>query len=161
MKTKIMGVATIVLVLGFAGLAEATIVDVCAATNKQVYTLGEEVVVFVIAYNPNPEPVTLGFPTTLQASYLMDSTYDWTEGKGFLTIPSGCRIDPYSSYTWNLIHGLKELERYPLSVGTHTMTGYVVGYGQSAPVEFEVVPEPSMLLLLVIGLVAVRVRRRR
>ncbi len=80
MKTKIMGIITVVLVLGFAGTAEATIVDVSVATNKLVYELGEDVVVFVIAYNPNPEPITLtgGF---YFASYKMDGVYDWAEGR--------------------------------------------------------------------------------
>lgn len=161
MKTKIIATITTVLVLGFAGVAEATIVDVCTATNKPVYALGEEVVVFVIAYNPNPDPVTLNFPDCLQRSYLMDGVYDWTEGKGWCLVPSSIKIPAYDSYTWNLKHGLKELEYYPLVVGTHTVIGYVVGYGQSAPVEFEVIPEPSTILLIVIGFVAVRVRNQK
>jgi hypothetical protein len=149
----------VVLVLGFAGMARATIVDICAATNKPVYDLGEEVVVFVIAYNPNPEPVTLGFVSTLQASYLMDGVFDWSEDKAFAQIPTGARIKPYDSCTWNLSHDSHAMMIYPLDVGFHTVVGEVVGYGQSAPVEFEVVPEPSTLLLFAIGLIGTRRRR--
>jgi len=40
------------------------------------------------------------------ASYLMDSTYDWTEYRVFSQIPSGLSIDPYDSRTFERAHGL-------------------------------------------------------
>jgi hypothetical protein len=161
MKTKIMGVITVVLVLGFGEIAKATIVDISTATNKPVYELGEDVTVFVIAYNPNPDPVTLYFPTSLQASYIMDDVFDlrtiiaWTPESTELGIPA------YDSYTWNLHHRFYAMEAYPLSIGNHIVEGYVVGYGKSVPVEFEVVPEPSICLFFVIGFVAVQARYYR
>jgi hypothetical protein len=159
MKTKMIRIILVVVVLGFAGIAKATIVDICLATNKPVYDLGEEVVVFVIAYNPNPEPVTLSFSSTLVATYLIDSVFNWSEHRQFAQIPTGARIEPYDSCTWNLSHDSRAMMIYPLDVGFHTVVGEVVGYGQSAPVEFEVVPEPSTLLLFAIGLIETRRRR--
>jgi hypothetical protein len=139
--------------------AQATLVDISATTNKPVYMLGEEVVVFVIAYNPNPEPITLGFTSSLVASYLMDGVFDWSEGKVFGQIPTGVRIEPYDSYTWNLSHDSHAMMIYPLGIGTHTVIGEVVGYGQSAPGEFEVIPEPATLLLFALGLIGIPRKR--
>ncbi|MHC4643156.1 MAG: hypothetical protein ACYS32_16050, partial [Planctomycetota bacterium] len=129
MKTKII---TIMILLCIAGIAEATIVDITVATDKESYLLGEEVIVSVIAYNPNPEPVTLGFPTSLQVSYLMDGVFNWSEHVQFTPSPTGRIIEPYDSYTWNLSHDSHAMTIYPLDVGTHTVVGEVVGYGQSA-----------------------------
>jgi len=160
MKAKIIGLISVVVILGFAMMARAAIVDVSTATNKVTYFLGEEVTVFVIAYNPNPEPVTLGFPTTLQASYLMDDVFNWSEHRQFVQIPTGARIEPYDSCTWNLSHDSHAMMIYPLDVGFHSVVGEVVGYGHSAPVEFEVIPEPMSVLLLGIGIVGVRAKHR-
>jgi hypothetical protein len=167
MKTKIVGIVTaaMVLILGFAGMAKATIVDVSVATNKPVYELGEDVVVFVIAYNPNPEPITLtgGFYFT---SYIMDGVYDWAEGRSAPQVIVHVTINPRDSVTWDLTHGSYEMQEYPLTVGMHTVVGEVlavelIGDGKSTPVEFEVIPEPSTILLIVIGFVAVRTRNHR
>jgi hypothetical protein len=156
MKTKVIGVVTIVLVLGFAGMAEATIVDISAATNKPVYALGEDVVVFVIAYNPNPYPVTLNFGDALQVSYLMDSVFDLSTIMGWVPEPTWRIIPAYDSYTWNLFHDSYAIEAYPLAAGTHTVVGEVfawelIGDGKSTPVQFEVIPEPATFALLSIG----------
>jgi LEA14-like dessication related protein len=162
MKTKIIGIITMGLVLlGFTGMVKAVIIDVSVATNKPVYELGEEVVVFVIAYNPNPEPVTLTFPTSMQASYLMDNIYNWKEHHGAWQMVTEQRIEAFSSHTWTLVHGTDEMETYLPMFGTHTIAGEVLRYGQSVSVEFQVVPEPSTLLLLVVGFFAVRTRNHR
>jgi len=160
MKMKVMRTITVALVLGLTGMARGTIVDICAATNKPVYELGEEVVVFVIAYNPNPEPVTLTFGSALQRSYLMDGIYDWRTGHGWTLYPTQRTIDPYDSHTWQLTHGTYEMTIYPLGVGAHTVIGEVVGYGYSTPAEFDVIPEPATILLLAVGAVLLRPRDR-
>ena len=160
MKTRILGIIAAALVLGFVGMAKATIVDVSVATDKASYSLGEEVVVSVTAYNPNPEPVTLGFPTSLQVSYLMDGVFNLSDHMVFTPIPTGRIIQPYDSYSWNLSHDSHAMTIYPLDVGTHTVVGEVVGYGQSAPLQFEVIPEPSSISLLAIGIVGVRAKHR-
>jgi len=157
---RLITIIAVVILSSFDGMAEATVVDVSTATNKVTYLLGEEVTVFVIAYNPNPELVTLSFPSALQASYLMNDVYDWSEGRQFAQVPTGVRIEAYGSYTWELTHGPDDMTVCPLDVGTHTVVGEVVGYGQSAPVQFEVIPEPMSVLLLAIGIVGVLAKHR-
>ena len=116
------------------------LIEVSTTTDKSTYLLGEEVTVFVTAYNPNPEPVTLtgGF---YFASYIMDGVYDWVEGRFAPAVILYLTIKPYDSFTWDITHGSYEMQEYPLAIGTHTVVGEVLGYGESAPVEFEVVAE--------------------
>ena len=139
------------LIFVLCGMTEATAVNISTITDKESYLLGEEVVVSIIAYNPEPNPVTLSFGSSLQASYLMDDVYDWSNGKIFLQALSQRTIDPCGSYTWNLIHGHYEMESYPLDVGTHAIVGEVVGYGYSSKVQLEVIPEPATIILLGLG----------
>jgi len=146
----------VMLVLWTAQLAKATVVDICTATNKLTYLLGEEVVVFVIAYNPNPEPVTLTFPTSMQVSYLMDNTYGWKYHHGSWPEVTEQRIEGFSPHTWTLVHGVDEMETYLPMLGTHTIVGEVLGYGQSALIEFDVVPEPATILFIGLGSLILR-----
>jgi predicted outer membrane repeat protein len=117
------------------------IIEISVATDKPTYVSGEEVTVLVTARNPNPEQVTLSFNGGLEASYLMDGTFDSGVDEGLLGVITYVTIGPYDSYTWELTHGFYSMERYPLGVGTHTVAGAVWGYGRSAPTEFEVVSE--------------------
>lgn len=135
MKKAIIVVVTSIILLDASSLAEATTVDISVATDKPTYVLGEGVKVFVTAYNPNPLPVTLFFGSSVQASYLMDGVFR----KVFTRFPWVVIIPAYNTHTWKLRHGPHEMTIYPLAVGTHTVVGEVVGYGQSAPIEFEVV----------------------
>jgi hypothetical protein len=146
----------ILIVLGFTSMTKATVVDITVSTDKESYLLGEEVIVSVIAYNPNPEPVTLYFGSSLLATYLMDDVFDWSEGRFFEPVNLQLIIQPYNFHTFDLKHGLYEMSLYPLDFGTHTVVGEVVGYGQSAQVQFEVIPEPSTLLILGFGALLLR-----
>ena len=139
------------LIFVLCGMTKATAVNISTITDKESYLLGEEVVVSVIAYNPDPNPVNLNFATSLEASYLMDDVYDWTEGKFFTQFGRQLTIDPYGSYTWDLKHGPGEMGIYPLDVGVHTVVGEVVGYGYSSTVQFQVIPEPATILLLTLS----------
>jgi len=156
-KAKILAI----LILVSFGITEATAVIISTTTDKDAYLLGEQVVVSVTTYNPDPNPVTLIFCSSLEASYLMDDVYDWTEGKVFTQLGRQLTIDPYDSYTWDLPHGHREMELYPLDVGTHTVRGEVVGYGFSSTIQFEVVPEPATILLLTLGSLLLTKRRRK
>ncbi len=150
-----------ILILLLFGITNATAVNISTITDKNTYLLGEEVIVYVTAYNPNPEPVTLGFLTSLQASYLMDGVFNWSEHRQFNPIPTGRIIEPYDSYTWNLSHDSYAMTIYPLDIGYHTVAGEVMGYGYSSPVQFEVVPEPATILLLTLGSLLLTRRRRK
>jgi hypothetical protein len=151
--------ATLILLL-FC-MAKATAVNISTITDKETYLLGEQVIVSVTAYNPDPNPVTLSFATSLEASYLMDDVYDWTEGKYFTQLGRQLTIDPYDSYTWDLPHGQSEMELYSLDIGIHTVRGEVVEYGYSSTIQFEVVPEPATTLLLTLGSLFLARRRRK
>lgn len=158
-KLAIGYVAVLLLCVG-ARLAKADIIDISVATDKETYLLGEDVTVFVTAYNPNPDPITLYFASSLQASYLMDGVFDWRTGKGFEYMVTKRVIEPYDSRVWQLDHGTYEKAIYPLSIGRHTVVGEVVGYGQSAPVEFQVIPEPASVLLIGLGALWIRAGKR-
>jgi len=145
-----------ILILVLFGITEATVIDISTLTNKDTYLLGEEVVVYVTAHNPGPEPVTLYFGSTLEASYLMDDVYDWSEG--LVSLPIFYEFTIWRDYTWYLTHRHNE---YPLDVGTHTVRGEVVGYGFGSPVQFEVVPEPATVLLLTLGSLLLTKRRQK
>ena len=136
-------------------------IEVSVATDKLVYDLGESVWVSVTAHNPSAEAVTLVFGTSQQATYLMDGVFDWGEGKQFLQWITYVVIDPCDSYVWNLQHGTDEMETYALALGTHTVIGEVLDYGESLPVGFEVVPEPLTVLFLMGGITRIRHARRR
>lgn len=142
------------------GMTESKAVNISTLTDKESYLLGEEVVVSVTAYNPDPNPATLNFATSLEASYLMDDVYDWSDGKFFTQFGRQLIIDPYGSYTWQLAHGSTEMEAYPLEIGAHTVVGEVVGYGNSSTVQFQVIPEPATILLLTLGGLFLTSRRR-
>jgi intracellular proteinase inhibitor BsuPI len=151
MKKIIISISTLVLVLCFSGIGKADLVDISVATDKSKYVLGEYVTVYISAYNPNTETVSLGFPSALQATYIMDDIFDWSNDKVYTPVPTGLSIDPGASHIWTLYHGNSEMDSYPLNIGTHTIVGEVINYGQSTPVEFEVVPEPASFVLLLLG----------
>lgn len=92
----------LIVIVACVGVVGATVVDISVATDKQIYQLNEEVTVFVTAYNPNPQPVTLTFGSTLVASYFMDDTYYWHENKTFAPVLLHKEIEPDSRFTWEL-----------------------------------------------------------
>lgn len=144
------------LVFLFAQNTCATLVEITVDTDKDVYELGEEVKVYVSVYNPGLDPVTLTFSSTLQASYWMDEIYYWHENKVFLQVLTHVTINSNTTHTRELIHGINEMQEYPLEIGLHTVTVMVVAYELqneylTEPVEFEVLPEPGTILLFGIG----------
>ena len=143
----------VVLALSMSEFAGATIVDVSVATDKPQYQFEEDVIVSVSAYNPTESPVTLTFGSDIQTSYWMDSIYDWEEGRSRLTVITYVKIAAYDSYTWQMTHAAYERTQYPLDLGAHTVVGEVLGYGLSDPVEFEVIPEPSTIIMISIGVI--------
>ena len=130
-------------------LIEAGELEVSVATDQPSYWPNEVITVSVTAYNPNDYEVTLDFPSSLQASYIMDNVYDWSSDKGFYLALTEVTIGAGSSYTWDLDHSWEE---YDLSIGTHSVIGALqpfFGFPDweytyySQPVEFEVAPLPG------------------
>lgn len=149
----------LIVMVACVGVVGATIVDISVATDKEIYQLNEEVTVLVTAYNPNPEPVTLRFGSTLVASYLMDDAYYWHENRNFAPVLLRKDIEPNSRFTWELAHGSKDMDLHALDLGVHSVVGEVVGYGQSEVVNFEVIPEPATIVILGFGVFWVRKKR--
>ena len=151
------------LIFFFAQKTSATLVEITVGTDKDVYELGEEVRVYVSVYNPGL-PVTLTFGSTLQASYLMDGTYYWHQDKYFLDVITNVTIDSNATHTWELVHGMYEMESYPLDIGIHTLVGKVMAWqlidnNTSEVICYEVIPEPVAILLFGIG--GLLLRRRQ
>jgi hypothetical protein len=149
----------------FAGTGLGSLVDISVATDKSSYQLGEYVTVSITAYNPNPQPVVLngGYYFT---SYLIDGVYDWAEGRSAPQVMQQVTIDSYDSVTWDMVHGFYEMQAYPLSVGTHAVVGEIIaaeliGNNASSPVQFEVIPEPTTLVILGSALPLLRAFARR
>jgi len=122
-------------VTAIVGSLAAADIDVTVATDEPFYVVGDPILVEVTAHNTFTVPVTLQWPNTCQASYIMDDVYDWKSGKFFLHIITEVTIPGQSSHTWYLGHDWGE---YNLGPAMHTVVGEVVGYGLSQPVSFEV-----------------------
>ncbi len=149
-----------IVMAGYVGMVGATVVDISVATDKEIYQLNEDVIVFVTAYNPNQEPVTLGFGSSLTTTYLMDAVFNWSEGKVFNPSGRQLTIEANESFTWDITHGSIEMNLYALDLGVHSVVGEVVGYGQSEAINFEVIPEPATILLLGCGVFWARKEHR-
>lgn len=150
----------LIVMAGCVGVVGATIVDISVATDKAIYQLNEHVTVFVTAYNPNQDPVTLGFGSSLTTTYVMDGVFNWSEGKVFNPSGRQLTIEANESFTWDITHGSEEMGLYALDLGVHSVVGEVVGYGQSDAVEFDVIPEPATILILSCGVFWARNKHR-
>lgn len=163
LQKKVLEIAGLLVFL-FAQNTCATLIEITVDTDKDVYQLGNYVDIYVTAYNPNPEPVILNFSTSMQASYILDDTYNWGEYHGHYPMFTKLTIPSFDSFTWQLIHGSEESATYPLDVGLHTLVGEVlalelIGNSKSEEVYFEVIPEPATILLFGIGWLALRRKR--
>ena len=167
-NSAVMTVALAVAIL--AGLASAVdppsapIQTFTVTTDKPTYSIGEPIVVTITAYNPNDYALTVDFGSTIQSTYIMDGLYDWQSDKIALTVITQITIPAEGSYTWDLEHEWEytvgsTTYGYDLSVGTHSVVGGLLGMLTppfshdlySAPVEFEIIPEPVTLAMLAVG----------
>ena len=134
-------------------------VEISVSTDKDVYQLDEDVTVYVSAYNPTDETIGLSWATTKEATYIMDDIFDWSDYKIFNDIPTYIPLAPLDTYIWELTHNQEMRNYYPLELGLHSVVGEVVNYGVSPVYEFEVIPEPTSLLLISCGILVLRKRR--
>ncbi|MBX3426547.1 MAG: hypothetical protein KF688_12770 [Pirellulales bacterium] len=108
------------------------------ATDHSSYVVGESLWVTISAHNAADAPVTLGFPSSLQSSYVMDGVY--VNNEVGLAVLTEAVVPARGSREWTYRH---RWDDYPLVPGLHSVVGRVAGYGESVPLEFAVVaPQP-------------------
>ncbi len=106
-------------------------------TDRLVYRPHDPLTITVSVHNPNPHPVTLTFPSSLQASYVMDDHYDWAHGRPVLHVITHVEVPARGSHAWRFRH---DWDAYTPS-GASSVVGYVVGQGHSDPAHFRVMDE--------------------
>lgn len=109
----------------FTGIAFITSIvsaqiEVTVATDKSTYQYGDSVEIFVVAYNPTSEPITLSWPDHCQFDYLIDGEPHIT----CIQVPSELTIESQSYHTWEWT------DTEPLETGEHEIVGLVVNYGE-------------------------------
>ncbi len=143
-----------------SSIGSTSLLEITVDTDKDIYQVGEDVHIYVLAYNPNSGPVTLTFLTSIESSYVIDDIYNWAYYQ--ISNPSSHSIilGPYASKMWDFIHGTSEQNIYPLTVGNHSVVGQVgaieLSNINSAPIQFEVIPEPATLALFCLGFLLIR-----
>lgn len=149
---KLSIIAGLLIVLSFS--AHATL-QITVDTDKDVYQVGENVHVYVTAYNPTSESIKLTFFTSIESSYVIDATYNWAHHQINTPFSHSIMLNPYTSKTWEFTHGISEQHDYFLNVGSHSVIGQVGAMElsdiNSLPSDFMVVPEPATLSLLCLG----------
>ncbi len=160
MRNNVLQFMVLIFVVLLASSSSANLLQITVETDKDVYQFGEDVLISVVAYNPNPEEVNLtgGFYFN---TYIIDDIYDWADGRSGPAVIIKTTVDPGESLIWEQVHGIHERSAFPLEIGTHTVVGEVLafelqGQSRSEPVEFEVVPEPASILLLLAGVPVMR-----
>jgi len=150
---KMKTVAFMTLVLLFTQSTLAADIEVTVQTDKTSYSVGEDVTVFVTAFNPTDSEITLYFGSSCQATYHMDGWFDYMHDKGCLWVITGVVIGPNDSYTWTMVHDSDEQDYCPLYPGKHSVVGEVLSYGlsRSEPAEFEVEGESPKIYVSTTG----------
>ncbi len=146
---KIVMVMMVVLcfVVLLASSSNATLVEVSVETDKDVYELGEDILIDVTAYNPGSGDETLTFTDSIHASYEIDSVYNWADGIVSQPYGSILVLQPGTSETWTFTH---TFQHYALEAGPHSIIGQVgalelIGGGSEAA-SITVIPEPASIL---------------
>jgi hypothetical protein len=182
MKTKIMGVVTVVLVLGIAHLARATLVDSNSIvqdgieyyiqTDKFVYDLGQNVEMLYKVINLGEGKVTFTFPHSpvWQFWFEKDGEQIWSAINYRLAIYTDLTLMPGEliefpdfrpPFIWNMRdyrNNLVDLGKYNVIGGLYDGLGYY-DYTK-VTVSLEIVPEPSSFLFLVFGIFGIRAKHR-
>ena len=80
-------------------------------------------------------PPRLYFGSTYQADYILDN-FQWSHGMYFAQVLTSAM----TPHTWPFRHNQN---RHHVAIGRHSLQGYVVGYGYSPVIYFDVVPRPG------------------
>jgi hypothetical protein len=126
-----MGKKTCLLLLLGVSLGQ---IDVTVTTPQSVYLFGETIPIEVTATNPSADTVTLNFPSTCQAEYIIGSYYSGNH-HGCYQVLTQVTLPPNSSFTWNLQNTPSDTL---LPVGTYNLVGEVIGVGFSDTIQITI-----------------------
>lgn len=99
---------------------------VSVSTDRSLYQQGDSLYVAIQYLNETDTTITLGFPSSCQFNYCIDSSSCWGEQRGCLQVLTSVQIGPRSAYTWN-----SSYLPPPLSPGRHRILGWVGGLTKS------------------------------
>jgi hypothetical protein len=147
MKTKYLLPVIVLAVVCMASSSDAVAsVIYSVVMDKSLYQEMEPIQISINAFNPDDIPDTMWVPFS-PAYYTMDGVYDWRTGKFFPPSYYSLEIPAHGTHTWDFQH---PLEDYFPGPGSHSVSGYFGGSFVQT-VGFTVVPEPSTMLMLMIG----------
>lgn len=140
-----------------AGFASASL-QISVTTDKPVYQMGETINVSITVINSGSTSEKLygGYYFT---TYIIDDAYNWADRFAPQVILQ-TTFQPGETKMWEMAHEINEWQEYPLTVGMHSLVGGAGFTLLSDPVEFEVIPEPTSILLLGAGLISLRKNNR-
>jgi len=182
MKTKIIGVVTVALVLGFAGMARATLVDSNSIiqdgieyyiqTDKAVYDLGEEVEMLYRVTNLRDESVTFGFGWYPVYQFWVGKKGEqiWSAIGTRLAVATKLTLMPgesrmFPDFRPPFIWDMRDAENTLVGLGKYNVVGGLYnGSGHydytEVEVSIEIVPEPSSFLLFALGVFGIQAKHR-
>jgi hypothetical protein len=115
-------------------------------TDRSSYQYGDTVGIIVTAHNPSADTVRLSFPSSCQASCIVDD-FNFADHMGCALIVTFKTIPPDSSATWDHLRYPARNAGHPLlSVGPHAVVGEVLGYAKSDTLHFLVTPVTSVVV---------------
>jgi hypothetical protein len=95
-------------------------VSCTVTTDKQIYTVGENVIISISLKNTGTNVVTLGFPTVCAFDYYIDYSYHLLQGAFCLTLYWDIVLNPGQVYTRTYTH---KSNQYLIGAGFHQIKG--------------------------------------
>lgn len=110
------------------GTSDTSGISIATTPNKSTYSAYEDISFTITARNTTAYEKVLSFNSGCQTSYRIGN-YDSSTNQVCTMALTSVRIPAYGSYTWNVTH-FQNTSR--LSPGTYTLTGRVLGFGESS-----------------------------
>ena len=101
--------------------------------DKNIYIEGENIEIEVTVLNWSDKELTLNFPTSLQAGYLIDDVYKWSDGKTFTEAETSVIIPARDVHKWTFTHTPDD---FNILSGKHVLAVKLAGKELGAHQEF-------------------------